>query len=77
MELQIQFCTTDEGGHIAYATIGQGLPMIWPAYWMSHLEEEWKHPLSQAFFRRLAVNHTIVKYDKHGCGLSDRDRTEF
>jgi pimeloyl-ACP methyl ester carboxylesterase len=31
----------------------------------------------QAFFKRLAVNHTIVKYDKHGCGLSDRDRTEF
>jgi class 3 adenylate cyclase len=31
----------------------------------------------QAFFRRLAANHTIVKYDRHGCGLSDRDRTEF
>ena len=77
MEQRIQFCTTDEGAHIAYATIGQGLPLIWPAYWVSHLEEEWKHPYFRAFFRRLAVNHTIVKYDKHGCGLSDRDRTEF
>lgn len=77
MEQQIRFCTTAEGAHIAYATIGHGLPMIWPAYWVSHLEEEWKHPFMQAFFRRLAVNHTIVKYDKHGCGLSDRDRTEF
>ena len=77
MEQRIQFCLTGEGAHIAYATIGQGLPLIWPAYWVSHLEEEWKHPFFRAFFRRLAVNHTIVKYDKHGCGLSDRDRTEF
>jgi class 3 adenylate cyclase len=77
MEQRIQFCITGEGAHIAYATIGQGLPLIWPAYWVSHLEEEWKHPFFRAFFRRLAVNHTIVKYDKHGCGLSDRDRTEF
>lgn len=77
MEQQIRFCTTGEGAHIAYATIGRGPPLIWPAYWVSHLEEEWKHPFLQAFFRRLAVNHTIVKYDKHGCGLSDRDRTEF
>jgi len=77
MEQRIQFCKTGEGAHIAYATIGQGLPLIWPAYWVSHLEEEWKHPFFRAFFRRLAVNHTIVKYDKHGCGLSDRDRTEF
>jgi class 3 adenylate cyclase len=77
VEQQIRFCKSAEGAHIAYATIGQGLPMIWPAYWVSHLEEEWNHPFMQAFFRRLAVNHTIVKYDKHGCGLSDRDRTEF
>ena len=77
MEQRIQFCLTGEGAHIAYATMGQGLPLIWPAYWVSHLEEEWKHPFFRAFFRRLAVNHTIVKYDKHGCGLSDRDRTEF
>jgi class 3 adenylate cyclase len=77
MKQQIQFCTTGEGAHIAYATIGRGPPLIWPAYWVSHLEEEWKHPFMQAFFRRLAVNHSIVKYDKHGCGLSDRDRAEF
>jgi len=77
MEQRIQFCLTGEGAHIAYATIGQGLPLIWPAYWVSHLEEEWKHSFFRDFFRRLAVNHTIVKYDKHGCGLSDRDRTEF
>jgi class 3 adenylate cyclase len=77
VEQQIRFCTTAEGAHIAYATIGQGPPLIWPAYWVSHLEEELKHPFMQAFFDRLSVHHTIVKYDKHGCGLSDRDRTEF
>jgi class 3 adenylate cyclase len=30
-----------------------------------------------AFLSRLAEHHTFVTYDKHGTGLSDRDRTEF
>lgn len=77
MEQQIQFCKTSEGVHLAYATIGQGPPLVWPAYWVGHLEEEWTNPRMQSFFRRLALHHTIVKYDKHGCGLSDRDRSDF
>ena len=31
----------------------------------------------QAFWERLAAHITIVFYDRHGCGLSDRDRTDF
>jgi class 3 adenylate cyclase/pimeloyl-ACP methyl ester carboxylesterase len=51
--------------------------MIWPAYWVSHLEVEWENPFIQSCFKRLAVKHTVIRYDKHGCGLSDRDRTDF
>ena len=37
----------------------------------------WEAPVTEYFFERLARYHTIVHYDKHGTGLSDRDRTEF
>jgi class 3 adenylate cyclase/predicted esterase len=34
-------------------------------------------PVAVYFFERLARYHTLVLYDKHGTGLSDRDRTDF
>lgn len=77
MEQQIRFCTTSDGVHLAFATIGQGPPIVWPAYWVSHLEVEWEEPSMQDFFKILAAKHTVIRYDKHGCGLSDRDRSEF
>lgn len=77
MDQQIQFCTTSEGVHLALYTIGNGLPMLWPAYWVTHMEEEWKNLRVRDFIRRLANSYTIVRYDRHGCGLSDRDRTDF
>jgi len=77
MEQKIRFCKTAEGVHLAFATVGKGPPIIWPAYWVSHLEVEWESPLMQEFFKSLAARHTVIRYDKHGCGLSDRDRSEF
>jgi class 3 adenylate cyclase len=77
MEQQIRFCKTPDDVHLAFAIIGQGPAIICPAYWVSHLEEEWKDPLMQKFLGILAVNYTIIRYERHGCGLSDRDRTEF
>lgn len=77
MEQQIQFCTTSDGVHLAFSTVGQGPPMIWPPFWVTHVEEEWKSPLIKDFFLKLASKYTIVRFDKHGCGLSDRDRTDF
>lgn len=77
MEPQIRFCKTPEGVNLAYSTIGQGPVLLVPPYWISHLEVEWENPLNRAFFERLATRHTLIQYDKHGCGLSDRDRTDF
>jgi len=37
----------------------------------------WEAPVAVYFFERLARYHTVVHYDKHGTGLSDRDRTDF
>jgi len=48
-----------------------------PAPWVSHLELNWENPFYRSFFEKLAAQHTLVLYDKHGCGLSDRDRTDF
>jgi hypothetical protein len=37
MEQQIRFCTTSDGVRIAYATVGEGPPLIQVPGWVSHL----------------------------------------
>jgi len=76
MERQIRFCTRSDGVRLAYLTMGDGPALVCLARWVGHLELMWS-PVSEYFFERLARYHTVVIYDKHGTGLSDRDRTDF
>jgi pimeloyl-ACP methyl ester carboxylesterase len=72
MEQDIRFCTLD-GRRIAYATVGEGPPLVFGAKWVSHLEEEWDDLRARSFYEDLAQNHLVVRYDRLGAGLSDRD----
>jgi pimeloyl-ACP methyl ester carboxylesterase/DNA-binding CsgD family transcriptional regulator len=75
MEQDIRFCELD-GKRIAYATVGEGAPIVFGAKWVSHLEEEWDDPSARVFYEDLARNHLVVRYDRLGAGLSDRELGE-
>lgn len=77
MKLQIRFCKTSDGIQIAYATLGQGSPIVFCPGWVSHLQLNWETQGGQAFLEPLARSHTVVVYDRHGSGLSQRKRTDF
>jgi pimeloyl-ACP methyl ester carboxylesterase len=77
MERQIRFCITWDGLRLAYATLGQGLPVVVPPPWINHQELAWQDPVYRRFWERLAYYHTLVCYDRPGTGLSDRNRTDF
>jgi pimeloyl-ACP methyl ester carboxylesterase/DNA-binding CsgD family transcriptional regulator len=72
MEQDIRFCRLG-GKRIAYASVGEGPLLLFPARWVSHLEEEWEEPHARGFFEELARTHRVVRYDRLGAGLSDRD----
>ncbi len=72
MEQQIRFCTTSDGVRIAYATVGQGYPLVKAANWLNHLEFDWESPIWGHLMRGLAENRLLVRYDERGTGLSDR-----
>jgi pimeloyl-ACP methyl ester carboxylesterase len=38
---------------------------------------EWEEPRVRDFWEAVGHHHLVVRYDKHGCGLSDRKRTDF
>jgi pimeloyl-ACP methyl ester carboxylesterase/DNA-binding winged helix-turn-helix (wHTH) protein len=67
----IRFATTADGVRIAYATSGNGPPLVRAAHWMTHLDWDWRSatfgPRIQAFSRRFR----LVRYDGRGYGLSD------
>src|SRR5262249_17498921 len=70
-------CTTADGARIAYATIGSGPPLVVAPRAPHHLEVEWEEPRVRDFWEAIGRHHLVVRYDRHGCGLSDRDRTDF
>src|SRR3990172_6062590 len=77
MEQQIHFCTASDGVSIAYATVGEGPPLVYVCGWPQHLELEWEKPFSRGFLERLARGCTLVRYDMRGSGLSDTDVSDL
>jgi len=74
---QIRFCSTRDGVRIAYATVGEGPPLIKTANWLNHLEFDWESPIWRHLFRGLARDRRLIRYDARGNGLSDWDVEEI
>jgi len=62
-----------EGRRLAYSTYGEGPPIVFGPRWVSHLEEEWADPRQRAFYAEVARTHTVIRFDRVGCGLSSRE----
>src|SRR6478736_8280471 len=62
-----------EGRQLAYSTYGEGPPMVVGPRWVSHLEEEWSDPNQRSFYAELAKTHSVIRFDRIGCGLSSRE----
>ncbi len=77
MEQEIRFCTAPDGVSLAYATSGEGPPVVWVANWLTHLDVDWKGPLWSHWFREFSRHHTLVRFDQRGAGLSDRSVVEL
>lgn len=73
LEQEIRFCTASDGVRIAYATVGEGPPLVKAANWLNHLEYDWQSPVWRHLPRELAKDHLLVRYDERGNGLSDWD----
>jgi hypothetical protein len=77
MTQEIKYCRASDGVRLAYATVGQGPPLVKAANWMNHLEYDWESPIWHHLLEGLATNHTLVRYDARGNGLSDWDVDEL
>src|SRR6516165_5872621 len=72
MKLKVNYCRAPDGVRIAYATVGNGPPLVKTANWMNHVEYDWEGPI-RFFLVSLARDFTLLRYDARGNGLSDWD----
>ncbi|MGD8428403.1 MAG: alpha/beta fold hydrolase [Balneolaceae bacterium] len=72
----IRFCTAPDGVQIAYSTSGDGPPIVRVANWLTHLDMDWKSAIWSHWFQEFSHDHTLVRYDMRGSGLSDRNVKE-
>jgi pimeloyl-ACP methyl ester carboxylesterase len=61
------------GHHAAYAVTGDGPPLVMPAWWVSHVELDWQDQAFRQFWESVGQGYTLVRYDRLGVGMSDRD----
>jgi pimeloyl-ACP methyl ester carboxylesterase/DNA-binding winged helix-turn-helix (wHTH) protein len=73
----IAFCRAADGVRLAYAVVGEGPPLMRAANWMTHLGYDIESPVWRHWVRDLAHEHTFIRYDERGCGLSDWDAADF
>src|SRR5215472_9229742 len=72
VEQQLGTTTLPDGTTLAYATAGDGPPLLLIGGWLSHLELSWALPAERHLFEGLARGRTVLRYYRPGCGLSDR-----
>jgi len=77
LKQEIRFCSVSDGVQLAYSMIGQGPPLMKTGNWMTHLEFDLESPIWRHLYRELAKEHTLVRYDPRGTGLSDRTVDEI
>ncbi len=74
---EINYCRAADGTRLAYGISGQGPPLVKAANWLNHLEYDWQNPIWRHFLNRLSKDHTLIRYDARGNGLSDWDVAEL
>ena len=74
---RVQFATAPDGVQIAWASIGEGPPVLKAPNWLNHLDYEWRSPVWGPALAELARHWRLVRFDQRGNGLSDWDVQEI
>ena len=77
MEPQIRFCTSADGTRIAYATMGEGPPLVLVPPWGENVELDWEHPDARGALQSLIQRRQYVTFCRRGVGASQREVDDF
>jgi pimeloyl-ACP methyl ester carboxylesterase len=72
----VRYCNTP-AGRIAYSVVGTGPALLCETGWVSHLRGQLELFAFGSFIEGLAERFTVIRYDKPGCGLSERESIDL
>lgn len=73
----VKFCASRDGTQLAFATTGNGIPLVRAGHWLTHLEHDWRSPVWRPFLDELGKHFQVTRYDQRGNGLSDWSVSDF
>src|SRR5215831_5361274 len=65
------------GRSVAYATVGEGPPLLCDLGRLHNLDVFWRYRPYRRLVEALARDFTVIRLDRPGCGLSDRTAADF
>jgi pimeloyl-ACP methyl ester carboxylesterase/DNA-binding CsgD family transcriptional regulator len=73
VQQSIRFLKTRDGVRIAWASSGEGPPLIKAANWLTHLNYDLESPVWRHWIEFLSSHFRLIRYDERGCGMTDWD----
>ena len=68
--LEIRYCKSIDGHTLAWASVGNGRPIVKAPNWIGHLELDWLNPGLGPLYESLASHRQLIYFDARGNGLS-------
>jgi pimeloyl-ACP methyl ester carboxylesterase/DNA-binding CsgD family transcriptional regulator len=73
---RIRYCATP-AGRVAYSTAGAGPALVCDSGWITDLRGQLELFSFGSFIEQLEERFTVIRFDKPGCGLSDREGADL
>jgi len=77
LKQRIRFARSRDGTSLAWASAGQGQPLVKASNWLTHLEYDLESPAWSHWVNFFAAHFQFVRYDERGCGLTQRDAEDL
>jgi pimeloyl-ACP methyl ester carboxylesterase/AraC-like DNA-binding protein len=74
---EIRTCKSKDGAEIAYATSGQGFPLVKAPNWITHLETDRSNPSYRHWITECERSNRFIRSDMRGFGMSELEPTVF
>ena len=71
LQQSIRYLKTRDGVRIAWASSGEGPPLVKAANWLTHLNYDLESPLWRHWIEFLGSHFRLIRYDERGCGMTD------
>ncbi len=67
----VRYTKSKDGARLAWASFGEGPALLYGGHYLTHLELEWSGGVFRKNIEDISKNHTMVRFDARGTGLSE------